>query len=306
MPNYCDLEALEGFTCGQASDPVGKTGVTVLRFDAGAVAAVDVRGAAPGTRETDLLKPENLIDKVHAIVLSGGSVWGLDAMSGVVQVLEDSGVGFDTGVAKVPIVTGAVLFDLGVGSASIRPDMLMGRKAAEAAIGRRIETGAVGAGCGATLGKIYGREYASASGLGVHCISLADGFCVAAIVAVNPYGEVFGHDGRLLGASTAPTALREAQHYSAAGNFPGTNTTIGAIVTNATLTKTEALKVAQMAHDGVARAIRPAHTLYDGDTLFAAATGAHGSMNLNRLGMLAADAVEGAIHNGVLSCQGEL
>jgi L-aminopeptidase/D-esterase-like protein len=306
MPNYCDLGALEGFTCGQASDLVGKTGVTVLRFDAGAVAAVDVRGAAPGTRETDLLKPENLIDKVHAIVLSGGSVWGLDAMSGVVQVLEDSGVGFDTGVAKVPIVTGAVLFDLGVGSASIRPDMLMGRKAAEAATGRRIETGAVGAGCGATLGKIYGREYASASGLGVHCISLADGFCVAAIVAVNPYGEVFGHDGRLLGASTAPTALREAQHYSAAGNFPGTNTTIGAIVTNATLTKTEALKVAQMAHDGVARAIRPAHTLYDGDTLFAAATGAHGSMNLNRLGMLAADAVEGAIHNGVLSCQGEL
>ena len=227
-------------------------------------------------------------------------------MSGVVQVLEDSGVGFDTGVAKVPIVTGAVLFDLGVGSASASPDMLMGRKAAEAATGRRIETGAVGAGCGATLGKIYGREYASASGLGVHCISLADGFCVAAIVAVNPYGEVFGHDGRLLGASTAPTALREAQHYSAAGNFPGTNTTIGAIVTNATLTKTEALKVAQMAHDGVARAIRPDHTLYDGDTLFAAATGANGSMNLNRLGMLAADAVEGAIHNGVLSCQGEL
>jgi L-aminopeptidase/D-esterase-like protein len=285
---------------------VGKTGVTVLRFDAGAVAAVDVRGAAPGTRETDLLKPENLIDKVHAIVLSGGSVWGLDAMSGVVQVLEESGVGFDTGVVRVPIVTGAVLFDLGVGSASARPDMLMGRKAAEAATGRRIETGAVGAGCGATLGKIYGREYASASGLGVHCISLADGFCVAAIVAVNPYGEVFGHDGMLAGASTAPTALREEQHYSAAGNFPGTNTTIGAIVTNATLTKTEALKVAQMAHDGVARAIRPAHTLYDGDTLFAAATGAHGSMNLNRLGMLAADAVEGAIHNGVLSCQGEL
>jgi L-aminopeptidase/D-esterase-like protein len=146
MPSYFDLEALEGFTCGQASDPVGKTGVTVLRFDAGAVAAVDVRGAAPGTRETDLLKPENLIDKVHAIVLSGGSVWGLDAMSGVAQVLEASGVGFDTGIVKVPIVTGAVLFDLGVGSASARPDVLMGRKAAQAATGRRIETGAVGAG----------------------------------------------------------------------------------------------------------------------------------------------------------------
>ena len=305
MPNYCDLGALEGFTCGQASDPLGKTGVTVLRFDAGAVAAVDVRGAAPGTRETDLLKPENLIDKVHAIVLSGGSVWGLDAMSGVVQVLEENDVGFDTGIAKVPIVTGAVLFDLGVGSASARPDILMGRKAAEAATGRHIEIGAVGAGCGATLGKIYGREYATASGLGAHCIAMADGFCVAAIVAVNPYGEVFGRDGRLLGASTAPTSLREAKNYAASGDFPGTNTTIGAIVTNATLTKSEALKVAQMAHDGLARAIRPAHTLYDGDTLFAAGTGTKtkGTINVNRLGMLAADAVEVAIHNGVASSQ---
>lgn len=301
MPNYCDLTALEGFTCGQASDPVGKTGVTVLRFDAGAVAAVDVRGAAPGTRETDLLKPENMIEKVHAIVLSGGSVWGLEAMSGVVQVLEDNHVGFDTGIAKVPIVTGAVLFDLGVGSASARPDVLMGRKAAEAATGRRIQTGAVGAGCGATLGKIYGREYAAASGLGVHCMSLPDGFCVAAIVAVNPYGEVFSRDGQLLGASAAPLSIRKGQNYSTTGDFPGTNTTIGAIITNASLTKSEALKVAQMAHDGLARAIRPAHTLYDGDTLFAASTGTHGSMNLNHLGMLAADAVEAAIHHGVTS-----
>ena len=301
MSGYCDLGALEGFTCGQASDPEGKTGVTVLRFDAGAVAAVDVRGAAPGTRETDLLKPENLIDKVHAIVLSGGSVWGLDAMSGVVGVLEDNNVGFDTGIVKVPIVTGAVLFDLGVGSARARPDVLMGRKAAEAATGRHIQTGAVGAGCGATLGKIYGREYASPSGLGAHCILLPDGFCLAAIVAVNPYGEVFARDGQLLGASTAPMSLREEKNYNAAGDFPGTNTTIGAVITNATLTKSEALKVAQMAHDGLARAIRPAHTLYDGDTLFAAGTGTQGSMNVNRLGMLAADAVEAAIHNGVAS-----
>lgn len=306
MPNYCDVGGLEGFTCGQASDPMGKTGVTVLRFDAGAVAAVDVRGAAPGTRETDLLKPENLIDKVHAIVLSGGSVWGLDAMSGVVQVLEENDIGFDTGIAKVPIVTGAVLFDLGVGSASARPDTVMGRKAAEAATGRRIETGAVGAGCGATLGKIYGREYASKSGLGAHCIALADGFFVAAIVAVNPYGEVFGRNGQLLGASTAPASLRDAENYSASGDFPGSNTTIGAIVTNATLTKSEALKVAQMAHDGLARAIRPAHTLYDGDTLFAAGTGTKGTINVNRLGMLAADAVEAAIHSSVAGKPTEL
>lgn len=301
MSDYCDFGGLQGFTCGQASDLEGKTGVTVLRFDAGAVAAVDVRGAAPGTRETDLLKPENLIDKVHAIVLSGGSVWGLDAMSGVVGVLEDNNVGFDTGIVKVPIVTGAVLFDLGVGSASARPDVSMGRSAAAAATEGRVQTGAVGAGCGATLGKIYGREYATPSGLGAHCISLPDGFCVAAVVAVNPYGEVFGRDGQLLGASTAPLSLREEKNYQTAGDFPGTNTTIGAVITNATLTKSEALKVAQMAHDGLARAIRPAHTLYDGDTLFAAGTGTHGSMNLNRLGMLAADAVEAAIHNGVVS-----
>lgn len=301
MSDYCDFGELQGFTCGQASDLEGKTGVTVLRFDAGAVAAVDVRGAAPGTRETDLLKPENLIDKVHAIVLSGGSVWGLDAMSGVVGVLEDNNVGFDTGIVKVPIVTGAVLFDLGVGSASARPDVSMGRSAAAAATESRVQTGAVGAGCGATLGKIYGREYATPSGLGAHCISLPDGFCVAAVVAVNPYGEVFGRDGQLLGASTAPLSLREDKNYQTAGDFPGTNTTIGAVITNATLTKSEALKVAQMAHDGLARAIRPAHTLYDGDTLFAAGTGTHGSMNLNRLGMLAADAIEAAIHNGVVS-----
>jgi L-aminopeptidase/D-esterase-like protein len=126
---------------------------------------------------------------------------------------------------------------------------------------------------------------------------------VAAIVAVNPYGEVFSRDGRLVGASTAPTSLREAKNYSASGDFPGSNTTIGAVITNATLTKSEALKVAQMAHDGLSRAIRPAHTLYDGDTLFAAGTGTHGFMNLNRLGMLAADAVEIAIHNGVVNSQ---
>jgi len=299
MSGFCEFKNLEGAAFGQVSDPVGRTGVTVLRFDGGAVAAVDVRGAAPGTRETDLLKPENLIDRVHAIVLAGGSVWGLDAMSGVAHALENANVGFDTGLVRVPIVTGAVLFDLGVGTPGARPDVAMGRAAAECAVPGGIEIGAVGAGCGATLGKLYGSQYARPSGLGAHCIELGSGHCVAALVAVNPYGEVYGSDGTPLAMSSAPGHARAAPHYGDAGDMPGTNTTIGAVLTNATLTKSEALKVCQMAHDGLARAIRPAHTLYDGDTLFAAATGTHSTMPLNRLGMLAADAVEAAIHVAV-------
>lgn len=301
MSECCEFKNLDGVAFGQVSDPMGKTGVTVLRFDEGAVAAVDVRGAAPGTRETDLLKPENLIDRVHAIVLAGGSVWGLDAMSGVVHALENANVGFDTGLLRVPIVTGAVLFDLGVGASTVRPDLAMGRKAAECAVPGRIEVGAVGAGCGATLGKLYGSKYARPSGLGAHCIELESGHCVAAVVAVNPYGEVYGDDGRPLAVSSAPAHMRASATYGDTGELPGTNTTIGAVLTNAKLTKSEALKVCQMAHDGLARAIRPAHTLFDGDTLFAAATGSHPTMPVNRLGMLAADAVEAAIRVAVRS-----
>lgn len=295
MTAFYEFSGLDGVTFGHGTDPVGKTGVTVLRFDDGAVAAVDVRGAAPGTRETDLLKPENLIDRVHAIVLAGGSVWGLDAMSGVVRALESADVGFATGVARVPIVTGAVLYDLAVGAADARPDFEMGRVAAEAARPGGIETGAVGAGVGATLGKLYGAQYASPAGLGAHCIELNSGHCVAAVVAVNPYGEVYGADGAAIGVSTAPASVRASGAYAGTATMPGTNTTIGAVLTNATLTKSEALKISQMAHDGLARAVRPAHTLYDGDTLFTAATCKLGAVDVNRLGMLAADAVEYAI-----------
>ena len=301
MTTFCELKNLAGVTFGHATDPLGKTGVTVLRFDAGAVAAVDVRGAAPGTRETDLLKPENLIDRVHAIVLAGGSVWGLDAMGGVVQVLEAANVGLATDVVRVPIVTGAVLYDLGTGSSEARPDFEMGRKAAQAARPGGIERGAVGAGCGATLGKLYGAEYAAPAGLGAHCIELESGHCVAALVAVNPYGEVYGADGVAIGSSRAPEHSPRSSSYGDTAEMPGTNTTIGAVLTNAILTKSEALKISQMAHDGLARAIRPAHTLYDGDTLFTASTGSRPAMAVNRLGMLAADAVEAAIRDAVTS-----
>lgn len=298
MLTRCPI-TIPGLAVGQATDPEGRTGVTVLRFDDGAVAGVDVRGAAPGTRETELLRPENLIQEVHAIVLSGGSVWGLDAMSGVAQTLEQSGVGFATGVANVPIVTGAVLFDLGVGPAGARPDMAMGARAAQAASGDDVELGRVGAGTGATVGKLFGVQYAVSGGLGACAVTLQSGHHLLAVVAVNAYGEVFDRQGQCLAGSSAPIPQRGDGDYGGAGSFPGMNTTIGAVVTDATLSKSEALKVAQMAHDGLARAIRPAHTLYDGDTLFAAGTGRLGTADINQLGTLAADAVEQAIHIAV-------
>ena len=298
MPTRCPIN-IPGLAVGQATDLEGRTGVTVLRFDNGAVAGVDVRGAAPGTRETELLRPENLIQEVHAIVLSGGSVWGLDAMSGVAQTLEQSGVGFATGVAQVPIVTGAVLFDLAVGPAGARPDMAMGARAAQAASGDDIALGRVGAGTGATVGKLFGAQHAVPGGLGACAATLQSGHHLLAVVAVNAYGEVFNRQGQCLAGSSAPASQRGDGDYGRTDGFPGMNTTIGAVVTDATLSKSEALKVAQMAQDGLARAIRPAHTLYDGDTLFAAGTGHLGSADINQLGMLAADAVEQAIHIAV-------
>ena len=296
--------AIAGLSVGHATDLEGATGVTVLRFDRGAVAAVDVRGAAPGTRETELLRPENLIQEVHAIVLAGGSVWGLDAMSGVAGVLEQAGIGFDTGIVRVPIVTGAVLFDLAVGPAGARPDTRMGAHAAQAASKHHFALGKVGAGTGATVGKLYGADFALPGGLGACALTLESGHHVLAIVAVNAYGEVFDRQGRCLSGSSAPAEQRAAADYQQAGALPGMNTTIGAVVTDAALTKSQGLKVAQMAHDGLARAIRPAHTLYDGDTLFVASTCARDPVDINRLGMLAADAVEQAIHCAVSTAAG--
>ncbi|QIZ78129.1 P1 family peptidase [Ferrimonas lipolytica] len=296
--------AINGLRVGQQADSQGLTGVTVLRFDQGATAAVDVRGAAPGTRETDLLKPENLVDKVHAIVLSGGSAFGLDAMSGVAAQLESEGVGFDVGIAKVPIVTGAVLFDLAIGDAKARPDFAMGQAATKLAQRSVFTQGNAGAGMGATVGKIRGMEHATKAGIGRAVVSLDNGVVIAAVVAVNAWGDVIARNGALLAASrdnrngfiNGTDLLLSG--FNAQG-FAGRNTTIGAIITNATLTKVEALKVAQMAHDGYARAIRPVHSMYDGDAIFAAATAEVAAMDINTLGVIAAEVMEQAIRNAI-------
>ncbi|WP_035387331.1 P1 family peptidase [Ferrimonas senticii] len=301
--------AIQGLKVGQVADANGLTGVTVLRFDKGATASVDVRGAAPGTRETDLLKPENLVQQVHAIVLSGGSAFGLDAMSGVAAQLEQEGIGFDVSVAKVPIVTGAVLFDLALGDAKVRPDAAMGRAATKAAQREIFQQGNYGAGMGASAGKIRGMQHATKSGIGRAVKQLDNGVVIAAVVAVNPWGDVVDRDGRLLAASRNDAGNDFVngtelimQGFNADG-FAGRNTTIGAIITNSTLTKTEALKVAQMAHDGYARAIRPVHSLYDGDAIFAAATSEVAAMDVNLLGVIAAEVMEQAIHNAVLAAE---
>ncbi|MBV7315410.1 P1 family peptidase [Shewanella sp. NIFS-20-20] len=303
--NACEaIFAIQGLQVGQMSDHQGLTGVTVLRFDQGASAGVDVRGAAPGTRETELLRPENLVDKVHAIVLSGGSAFGLDSMTGVSQYLEQQGIGFDVGVANVPIVTGAVLFDLALGDANARPDAKMGFAAAKAAHRLGVEEGNVGAGTGASVGKIAGMARATKGGLGCYSTTLANGAVIGALVAVNAWGDVV-KDNTLVASTRSEDGKRFVSGTQLLINgvegqgFAGANTTIGAIVTNAKLTKAQALKIAQMGHDGFARAIRPVHSLYDGDTLFAAGTGEVTVNDINLLGVVAAEVVEQAIYRAV-------
>ncbi|MDI3257701.1 MAG: P1 family peptidase [Kyrpidia sp.] len=295
---------LPGVRVGHAHDLRARTGCTVILAPEGAVAGVDVRGSAPGTRETDLLDPVNLVQEVHGVLLAGGSAFGLAAADGVMRYLEERGYGLDVGVGRVPIVPGAVLFDLAVGDGSRRPDAAMGYAACETA--REVpERGRVGAGAGATVGKVLGHPRAMDGGLGTAAVRLPGGLIVGAVVAVNAVGHVMdpatgeilagprGEDGRPLdtvavwSAGQGPGAL-----------LPGTNTTIGAVVTNARLTKVQANKVAAMAHDGLARVIRPAHTMYDGDTLFAVASGGVAAP-VDLVGLWAAEMVAEAVLDGI-------
>ena len=274
---------------------------------------MDVRGGAPGTRETDLLDPRNTVQQVHAVVLSGGSAFGLDSATGVVRYLEEKGVGYDVGIAKVPIVPAAILFDLGVGGKpSVRPGADCGYRAAQAASAGPISEGNVGAGAGATVGKSAGPGRAMKAGIGTASIKTPDGLVVAALVAVNAVGDVVDPaTGRVVagvrtadgkGLADARTMVRKGEIGGRRGATPAPsprpmeNTTIGVIATNAALTKAQAQKVAQMAHDGFARAISPAHTPSDGDTIFALATGTHpGEANLSLIGALAAEVMADAI-----------
>lgn len=273
-----------GVEVGQAEDLKALTGCTVVRVPDGAVAGVDVRGAAPGTRETDLLHPMNLVGEVHAVCLAGGSAFGLDAASGVMQALEEEKQGFDVGVGVVPIVPAAVLFDLTVGSADVRPDQAMGYQAAKRATDQPVQEGNVGAGCGATVGKFSGMKFAMKSGLGSASRRLKNGVIVGAVVAVNAVGEVRDpHTGkRLAGARDGQGGFLDyferMEKTDPRNQAFQTNTTLAVVANNAKLTKAEANKAAQMAHDGLARTIVPIHTMNDGDTVFSLATGQPGRL----------------------------
>ena len=301
------LTDVEGLLVGHAVRSERPTGCTVIVARDGATAGVDVRGAAPGTRETDLLDPLNTVQQVHAIVLSGGSAFGLDVATGVMEYLEREGIGYPVGAIKVPIVPAAILFDLGVGDGRIRPDAACGREAARTASRVRVTQGNVGAGAGATVGKLYGLGRAMKGGLGSASVTLPSGVVVAALVAVNARGDVIDPtngqvvagvrtaDGRSL--ADARVLLRQGLPTPIA---PGENTTLGVVATNAHLTKTEASLVARMAHDGFARAIAPVHTPSDGDTIFALATATHReTVDVGLIGALAADVTAQAIVNAV-------
>lgn len=301
-----------GIEVGHFTDTRRPTGCTVVLAQDGAVAGVDVRGAAPGTRETDLLSPVNLVDRVHAVMLAGGSAWGLDAASGAMRWLEERGVGFDVRVGRLPIVPAAVLFDLLLGDARIRPDAAAGYAACEAASARRPSEGNVGAGTGAAVGKIFGIDRAMKGGIGTASLTV-NGVTVGALVACNALGDVLDPDTAqvVAGARTAGgKKLMDTRHALLRGEAPrpllaGTNTTIGVIATDAVLTKVQATKLAQMAHDGLARSINPVHTMSDGDTLFALATGRSTSeTGMMVLGTMAAEVTARAVLRAVQAARG--
>lgn len=310
------LTAVEGLLVGQHVLEQRPTGCTVILAPAGAVGGVDVRGGAPGTREISLLDPVNTVQEVHAVVLSGGSAFGLDAASGVVRYLDEQDIGYDVGVTKVPIVVGAILFDLYVGGQpKVRPGADCGYRAAKSASSEAVAQGNVGAGAGATVGKSGGPGRIMKGGLGTASITLPDGLTVAALVAVNAVGDVIDpstgeviagvrtEDGK--GLADARKLLR--QGFRRPGPDPdrgGGNTTIGVVATNARLSKAQVTKVAQMAHDGFARAINPAHTPGDGDTIFSLATGTFsGAADVGRIGGLAAEVMADAIVNAVRNAE---
>lgn len=304
-----------GIKVGHFTDSRRPTGCTVILCEDGAVGGVDVRGSAPGTRETDLLDPKNLVQQVHAVVLSGGSAFGLETATGVVRWLEERGIGYDVGVAKVPIVPAAILFDLGVGDAKIRPDAEAGYKACKAASANSPAEGNVGVGAGATVGKMFGGKRAMKGGIGTASIKLGKDLTVGAIVAVNAVGDVIDPTtGKLIAGARTPdgkklqgTMAGILRGEALPPMLGGTNTTIGLVATDAKLDKAQAQKVAEMAHDGLARAINPAHTMFDGDTIFAIATGKMTSTkpaNVTLIGALAAEAMAQAVVRAIRAAKG--
>lgn len=300
-----------GLRVGHFTDARRPTGCSVLLCPQGATCGVDVRGAAPGTRETDLLRPDNLVEHVHALLLTGGSAFGLDAASGVVRWLEERGHGLGVGPAVVPIVPAAVLFDLWIGDHRIRPDAAAGYAACESASHAPPAQGNVGAGAGASVGKLFGLDRGMKGGIGTAALKVG-AVTIGALVAVNPTGDVIDpSNGRVIaGTRGADGQPRSATQAIVAGELPpralpGMATTIGIIATDAVLTKAQANKLATMAHNGLARCIDPVHTMADGDTLFALATGSSGRPGeMTVLGALAAAVMSRAVLNAVRAAEG--
>jgi L-aminopeptidase/D-esterase-like protein len=312
MPAITDVE---GLRVGHAHDAEALTGVTVVLTPDGAVGGVDVRGGAPGTRETDLLRPENAVQQVHGVALCGGSAMGLGAATGVVRWLREQNRGFDVGFARVPIVPAAVIFDLGIGRPDRFPDAEMGYAACLAAASS-VEEGCVGVGMGATVGKLLGSRSAMKAGVGSWSERLPDGTSVGALAVVNAFGDVWREHGSMIAGARSldgtgfldtMAALRDPQlmpMLARARGGEGQNTTLAVVATDATLTKAEASKLAQMAQDALARTIRPVHTPFDGDTVFALATGRRPAPHLLVLGSIAADVLARAIERAALLAQG--
>ena len=309
------LTDVPGIEVGHFTDSRRPTGCTVILARAGAVAGVDVRGAAPGTRETDLLHPSNLVDQVHAVLLAGGSAWGLDAASGVMRWLEENGIGLQVNYGLVPIVPAAVLFDLPVGDSSIRPDAVAGYAACVAAglaqPNQAPIEGNIGAGAGALVGKLYGIQRAMKGGIGSAAIRV-NGITVGAIVACNALGDVVDPaSGDVIAGARTPDGktLLNIRDAILRGEVPqpllaGTNTTIGVVATDAVLTKAQAHRLAQVSHDGLARAINPVHTMSDGDVMFALGTGLSGKVaGMMVLSTLAAEVTALAIVRAVRAAQ---
>jgi L-aminopeptidase/D-esterase-like protein len=309
-----------GISVGHATDLEALTGCTVILCEAGAVGGVDQRGGAPGTRQTDGMYPLHLVQQVHAVVLTGGSAFGLDSASGVVRYLEERGVGFNVGVARVPIVPAAVLFDLGIGRSDVRPDAEMGYQACLNAKDEKMEEGNAGAGTGATVGKILGLPQAVKGGIGSASVFITDQLVVGAVAAVNAFGDVIDPrtgsilagarsisptdarpDGKPVFADTLEVMRAMAPEFRMGYSQPS-NTVIAVVATNARLDKEQVNKVAQMAQDGLARAVRPAHTMVDGDTIFALSLGER-IADVNLIGAFGAEMVTQAILNAVRAAQ---
>lgn len=301
-----------GIEVGHFTDSRRPTGCTVVLARGGAVGGVDVRGAAPGTRETDLLAPDNMVERVHGVLLSGGSAWGLDAAGGVMRWLEEQGIGLQVGPARVPIVPAAVLFDLPLGDQKVRPDAAAGHAACQAASRQPAAAGNVGAGAGAAVGKVFGLQRAMKGGIGSASLTV-DGITVGAIVACNAIGDVVdpATGAVIAGARTEDgQRLLDTRRALLRGDVPrpmlaGSNTTIGVIATDAVITKVQAGRLATMGHDGLARAINPLHTLSDGDALFALGTGESGrSLGMMTLGAMAAEVCALAVVRAVRAARG--